>query len=202
MQRVASASSSYRTMARAEVGDYPLSAISAAVLATIRKDFYQETASEFARRAGVSQAVIRNAESGAWPAWALSRRDFNAIIDAITVQTETGLANLFDQAAATDFALSLLVAASDAPAADLAVAASLLQDRRGDGSWSLVSWALKSAPQERRTVTNSLHILKLPNGPLVTGKNWAQLRHATTILAAAAQPAASIAEELLEMLDG
>ncbi len=82
VRRIISASPAYRPLTWAEMGDHPLSAISAAVLVTIRKDFYRESASEFAGRAGVGPAVIRDAESGTWPAWALSRRDFNAIAPA------------------------------------------------------------------------------------------------------------------------
>ncbi len=201
VRRIISASPAYRPLTWAEMGDHPLSAISAAVLVTIRKDFYRESASEFAGRAGVTPAVIRDAESGTWPAWALSRRNFNAIVDAITAQTETSLAELFDQAAAIDFVLSCLVTARAGPGIGLAIAASLLQDRRDDRSWSLVYWALESLPQERYTATSSLHVLKLPIGPLVTGEHRARLRHAAAVLATVDVPAAHIGEELLEMLD-
>jgi hypothetical protein len=167
----------------ADLGQYPIAALSAAVLRTARLG-YLESRAGFATRAGVPVEVVDGAEDGTRPAWALSYFEFTALADAASSGwPRPG----FETAAACDLLLSCVLSGDQVFAAD-ALTGSGTRELAG----SLLRWGITG---ELHTRGRNRVVVQV--GPLLTGTQVAVLRERAVALAMSGSADAWVGVELL-----
>jgi hypothetical protein len=167
----------------ADLGQYPIAVLSAAVLRAARQ-VDRESRAGFAARAVVPVEVVGGAEDGTRPAWALSYLEFTALADAVSSGwSRPG----FEIAAACDLLLSCVLSGDQVFAAD-----ALTGGGTRELAGSLLRWAITGDFH-----TRGRNRVVVQAGPLLTGTQVALLRDRAVALAASGSPDAWVGVDLL-----
>jgi hypothetical protein len=163
-----------------DLRQHAVAVLSAAVLVATRTG-YRESQADFADRAGVSLDVVRDAENGTQPVWALPYGEYVALADAVSVLNPR-LRGWFETAAACDLLLTCVIDGDQVLAADVLVE---------PGSRYLAKKLLRWA------ITGTLPTRSWAHRPLLGEAQVALLRERAAALAASGSPDAWAGAELL-----